>query len=47
MKPAEFRQLVENGHLPRGNEIAGIRRWDVDELRKIFMGDLADGGFQW
>ncbi|SFQ66525.1 hypothetical protein SAMN05421853_11767 [Roseivivax halotolerans] len=47
MKPTEFRGLVEGGHLPAGREIAGIRRWDVEELRKIFRGEMADGGFEW
>ncbi|NUB42859.1 hypothetical protein GEU84_000545 [Fertoebacter nigrum] len=47
MRPAEFRALVEGGHLPGGREIApGFKRWDTDELRKLAKGELArpDGG---
>ena len=44
MRPAEFRALVEAGHLPRGREIApGMVRWPVDELRQIASGDAAEG----
>lgn len=47
MKPAEFRALVERGHLPKGKEIApGFIRWDAEMLRSLARGDLArpDGG---
>ncbi len=49
MKPAEFRALVEAGHLPRGREIApGYVRWPVDDLRQIGSGGAIDGeGIQW
>lgn len=44
MKVAEFRSLVEAGHLPRGREIApGIVRWVTEDLRRIASGDAADG----
>lgn len=44
MKPAEFRALVAAGHLPPGREIApGYRRWSVDDLRRIFSGEAAEG----
>ena len=44
MKPAEFRALVEAGHLPRGREIApGVVRWSADDLRRIASGDAVDG----
>jgi hypothetical protein len=44
MKPAEFRALVEAGHLPRGREIApGIVRWNVEDLRRIASGGAMDG----
>ena len=44
MKPAEFRALVEAGHLPRGREIApGLVRWPVDDLRRIVAGEAIDG----
>lgn len=42
MKPAEFRQLVKAGHLPRGEEIApGVIRWETDHLRNLHAGRLA------
>lgn len=47
MSPADFRALVNAGHLPRGKEIApGFPRWDTDDLRKLSKGDMArpDGG---
>jgi hypothetical protein len=48
MRPAEFRSLVEGGHLPRGREIApGIIRWDTEQLRKIGTGEAIDGGIEW
>ena len=44
MKPAEFRALVEAGHLPREHEIApGVRRWDAEALRCIGRGDAIEG----
>ncbi len=50
LKPAEFRALVEAGHLPRPREIApGIPRWVVDDLRRIAAGEAWEGmgGVQW
>jgi len=48
MKPAEFRRLVEAGHLPKARIIGGFPRWDVEELRKIARGESMDGGdMQW
>ena len=48
MKPAEFRALVEGGHLPKGKEIApGFVRWDVPELHKIIRGEAAAQGMDW
>ena len=49
MKPAEFRELVKEGHLPKPRNIAGHERWDVDELRQIGRGEVATGmtGVQW
>ncbi|MFN4129798.1 MAG: hypothetical protein ACK4GC_08275 [Paracoccaceae bacterium] len=45
MKPAEFRALVEAGHLPKGKEIApSFVRWDVDTLRHIGSGQAIEGG---
>lgn len=43
MKPAEFTGLVERGHLPKPRDIAGYKRWDVDELRRIIVGEAAEG----
>ena len=44
MKLAEFRSLVDGGHLPRGREIGpGFIRWDVERLRTIGRGDAVDG----
>ncbi|MBL3611025.1 hypothetical protein BV509_20480 [Rhodovulum sulfidophilum] len=44
MKQAEFRALVEAGHLPRGREIApGLIRWPVEDLRRIASGEAAEG----
>ncbi|UFS65729.1 hypothetical protein LO749_03990 [Paracoccus denitrificans] len=48
MKPAEFRALVQAGHLPRGREIApGLVRWDAEALRQIGRGDAIEGGIEW
>lgn len=44
MKVAEFRSLVEAGHLPRGREIApGVHRWITDDLRRIASGEASEG----
>lgn len=45
----EFRSLVEEGHLPRPRDLAGLKRWDVEELRRICRGEAASGmkGVQW
>jgi predicted DNA-binding transcriptional regulator AlpA len=48
MKPAEFRELVKAGSLPKGREIApGVVRWSSDDLRRIANGDAIDGGIEW
>lgn len=47
MKPAEFRELVAQGHLPRPCEIGGVKRWVVADLAKIAAGDAIDGGIDW
>lgn len=37
----QFRTLVEEGHLPKGHEIApGVVRWDTDLLKKISNGQV-------
>ncbi len=43
MKTAEFAQLVGNGHLPKPRRIGNMKRWDVDELRRIIVGEVAEG----
>ena len=43
MKLAEFRALVEGGHLPRARDIAGLKRWDVAELQKVINGETVEG----
>lgn len=49
LKPADFRDLVDQGHLPKPRDIAGHERWDVQELRQIGRGDFASGmgGVDW
>ena len=48
MKRAEFRCLVDAGHLPHGREIApGVIRWDTDSLLRIGRGEAIDGGIVW
>ena len=49
VKPAQFRQLVDDGHLPPPRDIGGLQRWDIEELRRIISGDLVDGmaGVEW
>ena len=42
MKPAEFLRLVSGGHLPKPRNIGGMKRWDVDELRRIIRGEAVD-----
>lgn len=44
MKPAEFRELVEDGVLPKPTKIGGFERWDVEQLQAIARGDAAQGG---
>lgn len=48
MKPTEFRDLVAQGHLPKGREIApGFVRWPVDDLRRIASGQEVEGEIEW
>lgn len=44
MKPREFAQLVEAGHLPPPRRIGDLERFDVAELRSVIRGDLIGGG---
>ena len=43
MKPAEFAQLVDGGHLPKPHNIGGLNRWDLQELHRIIAGEAVDG----
>ena len=48
MKLAEFRSLVEAGHLPRPDEIApGVQRWKTEVLDKIASGAAINEGLTW
>ena len=49
MREEEFMQLVDNGHLPAATDIGGgIKRWEVDLLRRIASGAAAyEGSFEW
>lgn len=44
MTPGELKQLVEAGHLPAPRDIGGVKRFDVDELRRVIRGDAITGG---
>lgn len=44
MKPSEFTALVEAGHLPAPRDIGGLKRWDVEECRRIASGEAAEAG---
>ena len=48
MKPAEFRSLVEAGHLPPPEEIApGFKRWKTEALERIRNGGAIEGPMEW
>lgn len=49
MRPAEFRALVDGGHLPKGRAVGGFTRWDVEDIRRIIRGDAVEGmgGVKW
>lgn len=48
MRPAEFQALLEAGHIPKPRQIGRHERWDVEELRKIASGEMAEtGGMEW
>ncbi|MGR3746864.1 hypothetical protein [Paracoccus sp. (in: a-proteobacteria)] len=44
MTPAEFRRLVDGGHLPPPKSIGGLPRWETSTLRRIISGEAADDG---
>ena len=43
MKQAEFSALVKDGHLPPPRDIGGLKRWDVQNLRRIISGEAVEG----
>ena len=49
MKPGTFRCLVREGVLPKPVEIGGLERWDVEQLKAIISGRVAEGAglIQW
>lgn len=47
MRPAEFRQLVEAGHLPGPVSIGPVRRYDVEHMRRVILGEVAAEALQW
>jgi hypothetical protein len=44
VKPGEFQELVEGGHLPRARHVGSFERWDVQELQQIIRGEGMDTG---
>lgn len=47
MRPEAFRDLVDRGHLPAPVTIGTLRRYDVDELRRVIRGEAAADAMQW
>ncbi len=49
MKRTEFQRLVASGNQPPPRDIGGLKRWDIDKLKRIISGDLVDGmaGVEW
>jgi predicted DNA-binding transcriptional regulator AlpA len=43
MRPNEFRNLVNEGILPRPRKVGPFERWDADELKAVMRGDGGDG----
>ena len=43
MKPQEFKQLVEQGILPKARSISTFERWDAQELQSIVRGEPMTG----
>jgi len=43
MKSAAFRRLVNEGILPGPVNIGGFERWDVEQLRVVASGAIAEG----
>ncbi|MBY6043290.1 hypothetical protein [Phaeobacter italicus] len=43
MAPAQFRELVAQGVLPRPRKVGPLERWDAEELRSVMRGDFVDG----
>ncbi len=50
LRTGQFMDLVRQGHLPPGREIApGVLRWNTEDLRRISNGESGDvwGGIDW
>lgn len=47
MTAEEFRRLVEAGHLPPPRVIGKLRRYDVEELRRVIRGEAAAEALSW
>ncbi|WP_208353120.1 hypothetical protein [Pseudaestuariivita rosea] len=49
MKPSQFLALVDEGVLPKPVNIGGLDRWDVEQLRAIASGNMANepGIIEW
>ena len=50
LRTSQFIDLVRQGHLPPGREIApGVLRWNTEDLRRISDGERSDvwGGIDW
>lgn len=46
---AEFLALVNGGQLPKPVDLAGMKRWSVEDLRRIVRGEAAGDmdGIDW
>ena len=44
MKPGDFRDLVNRGHLPPPRKIGNLERFDLAELQAVIRGDKIGGG---
>lgn len=48
MTRADFRALVDRGHLPPPRRIGNLERFDMAELQAVLRGEkIGGGGMQW
>jgi len=47
LRLAEFRALVDAGHLPGPLYIGAVQRFDVEELRRVVRGQAVSEGIAW